>query len=386
MLGYNRQRIHANWKLYAENTRDNYHASLLHEFLVTFGLDRSTQKGGVTMDGRHRHNITWAEADSDSDDFARETYANARVRNDFLSLQEPDLVAFRRERDDNLNLVVTSVFPSSVFVQISNSLAVRQIRPRGVDEFEVFQTMLGYADDPPEMTRAPAAPGQSRRPSRARLDGGWRGDRDRPPRDKARPRPQLGHRIGRRRRHFRPRLPRHRRAVARLLVVLRRAVGHRAAGCGAMNADRFAIHDLLAEYGALLDMAQYDEWLGLFAAECRYNVVPRENFEQGLPVGLIFCDSRAMLEDRVMALREANKYNIHNDRHLIGLPRLVGADGLAIEAPFAVYQTDQEGATHLFATGLYRDRLERGAGGLKIRDKLVLLDTFAVPTLLATPL
>ena len=153
-----------------------------------------------------------------------------------------------------------------------------------------------------------------------------------------------------------------------------------------MNADRFAIHDLLAEYGALLDMAQYDEWLGLFAAECRYNVVPRENFEQGLPVGLIFCDSRAMLEDRVMALREANKYNIHNDRHLIGLPRLVGADGLAIEAPFAVYQTDQEGATHLFATGLYRDRLERGAGGLKIRDKLVLLDTFAVPTLLATPL
>ena len=153
VLGYNRQRIRANWKLYAENTRDNYHASLLHEFLVTFGLDRSTQKGGVTMDGRHRHNITWAEADSDSDDFARETYANARVRNDFLSLQEPDLVAFRREHDDNLNLVVTSVFPSSVFVQISNSLAVRQIRPRGVDEFEVFQTMLGYADDPPEMTR-----------------------------------------------------------------------------------------------------------------------------------------------------------------------------------------------------------------------------------------
>jgi len=96
-----------------------------------------------------------------------------------------------------------------------------------------------------------------------------------------------------------------------------------------MNADRFAIHDLLAEYGALLDMAQYNEWLGLFAAECRYNVVPRENFEQGLPVGLIFCDSRAMLEDRVMALREANKYNIHNDRHVIGVPRLLGADGLA---------------------------------------------------------
>ncbi len=153
VLGYNRQRIHANWKLYAENTRDNYHASLLHEFLVTFGLDRSTQKGGVTMDDRHRHNVTWAEADSDTDDFARQAYADARIRNDYLSLQEPDLVAFHRERDDKMNLVVTSVFPSAVFVQISNSLAVRQIRPRGVDEFEVFQTMIGYADDPPEMTR-----------------------------------------------------------------------------------------------------------------------------------------------------------------------------------------------------------------------------------------
>jgi anthranilate 1,2-dioxygenase large subunit len=152
VLGYNRQRIAANWKLYAENTRDNYHASLLHEFLLTFGLDRSTQRGGVTMDSRHRHNITWAEADSDGADFAREAYSNAQIRNDYLTLQAPDLVAFCRERDDNLNLVVTSVFPSSVFVQISNSLAIRQIRPRSVDEFEVFQTMLGYADDPPEMT------------------------------------------------------------------------------------------------------------------------------------------------------------------------------------------------------------------------------------------
>src|SRR6185437_8175364 len=80
VLGYTRQRIRANWKLYAENTRDNYHASLLHEFLVTFGLDRATQIGGVRMDARHRHNITWAEADSDTDEAARQAYAGARVR------------------------------------------------------------------------------------------------------------------------------------------------------------------------------------------------------------------------------------------------------------------------------------------------------------------
>lgn len=152
ILGYNRQRIRGNWKLYAENTRDNYHASLLHEFLVTFGLDRSTQIGGVKMDARHRHNITWAEAESDTAELAQEAYGAAHVRSNYLSLQEPDLVRFRRERADSLNIAITSVFPGAVFVQISNSLAVRQIRPRGVDEVEIFQTMLGYADDPPELT------------------------------------------------------------------------------------------------------------------------------------------------------------------------------------------------------------------------------------------
>ena len=152
ILGYNRQRIRANWKLYAENTRDNYHASLLHEFLVTFGLDRSTQVGGVKMDARHRHNITWAEAESDTAELAQEAYGAAQVRSNYLSLKEPELVRFRRERADALNIAITSVFPSAVFVQISNSLAVRQIRPRGVDEVEIFQTMLGYADDPPDLT------------------------------------------------------------------------------------------------------------------------------------------------------------------------------------------------------------------------------------------
>jgi anthranilate 1,2-dioxygenase small subunit len=149
--------------------------------------------------------------------------------------------------------------------------------------------------------------------------------------------------------------------------------------------DRAAVHDLLAEYGALIDLAKFDEWLDLFAEECRYQVLPRENFDRRLPAALVFCDSRAMLEDRIRALREANKYNIHIDRHVIGLPRIFD-NGLEVEAPFAVYQTDQEGETRLFATGLYRDRLEISGLRLQIRDKLILLDTFAVPSLLATPL
>jgi anthranilate 1,2-dioxygenase small subunit len=153
-------------------------------------------------------------------------------------------------------------------------------------------------------------------------------------------------------------------------------------------ADRFALYDLYAVYGALIDAAEFDAWLDLFADTCAYQIVPRENYERGLPAALVFCDSRAVLEDRIRALREANKYNIHSDRHLIGLPRIVGQEGdsALVEAPFAVYQTDQEGETRLFATGLYRDQVISEAGGLKFQDKLVLLDSFAVPSLLATPL
>ncbi|HLY47069.1 MAG TPA: aromatic-ring-hydroxylating dioxygenase subunit beta [Stellaceae bacterium] len=155
-----------------------------------------------------------------------------------------------------------------------------------------------------------------------------------------------------------------------------------------MSLGRFALYDLYAAYGALIDAAEFDGWLGLFADPCTYHITPRENHDFGLAAGLVFCDSRAMLEDRIRALRDANKYNIHTDRHLIGLPRIVGeaAQESLVEAPFAVYQSDQEGETRLFATGLYRDRIVVEAGVPRFRDKLVLLDSFAVPSLLATPL
>jgi anthranilate 1,2-dioxygenase small subunit len=150
------------------------------------------------------------------------------------------------------------------------------------------------------------------------------------------------------------------------------------------GAERLALYDLYAAYGGLIDAAEWDAWLDLFAAACRYKIIPRENAELGLPAGLIFCDSRAVLEDRIMALREANKYNIHWDRHVIGLPRVLGDAGgeISVQAPFAVYQSDQEGSSRLFATGLYRDRIISEGDRLKFRDKTVLLDTFAVPSLL----
>jgi anthranilate 1,2-dioxygenase small subunit len=155
-----------------------------------------------------------------------------------------------------------------------------------------------------------------------------------------------------------------------------------------MTADLLSICRLYADYAAFADEGKYDEWLGLFDDQCSYKVIPKENADRGLPVGLIYCDSRAMLEDRIESLRVVSKYNIHIDRHIIGLPRITSTDGgnIFVEAPFSVFQTEQEGDTRLFATGLYRDRVHMNGKGLRFGDKTVILDTFAVPSLLATPL
>jgi anthranilate 1,2-dioxygenase large subunit len=103
------------------------------------------------MDTRHRHNITWSEANSDKDAAAHTAYADIGVRSDYLKLQEPDLVAFRPERNDQVGLAIVSTFPTFVLAQIGNSLATRQIRTRGTNEHEVFSTVFGYEDDPSEM-------------------------------------------------------------------------------------------------------------------------------------------------------------------------------------------------------------------------------------------
>jgi 3-phenylpropionate/cinnamic acid dioxygenase small subunit len=73
-----------------------------------------------------------------------------------------------------------------------------------------------------------------------------------------------------------------------------------------MNTDFLAVCDLLAQYGYLIDASLYEQWLGLFSPHCSYYVKPRENEALGLPAALIYCDSRAMLEDRIHALRIVN--------------------------------------------------------------------------------
>ena len=151
---------------------------------------------------------------------------------------------------------------------------------------------------------------------------------------------------------------------------------------------RATFDDLLAEYGFLIDSDRLEEWLDLFVEDCVYRIVPRENHVRGLPLALMLCENKNMLRDRVQALRGANIYNIHVDRHLISGTRYRGeVEGAhLVEASYAVFQTDQDGQSRLFSVGQYLDRVVFERGAPRFKEKLVIADTAAVPTLLATPL
>lgn len=154
VLGYQRQLIHGNWKLYTDNVRDPNHGGLLHPFQVTFGIARLTQGGGALLDRRHRHNISYVRHGTDTNHSAAEAYKGS-TSGSYLadySLSDTSMLDTRDEFDDGVTLSILSIFPNVVFQQIGNSLATRQIRTRGVDAFELYWTYFGYADDDPEMT------------------------------------------------------------------------------------------------------------------------------------------------------------------------------------------------------------------------------------------
>lgn len=146
VLGYQRQAIYGNWKLYCENVRDPYHGGLLHLFQATFGIYRSTQEGGTRISAGRGHNISYSLRDSDRVD-AAEAHKGVDSFDDGFKLSDPSILAFQPEWGDRMGLSIMSVFPNCVFQQIANSLATRQIRTRGPNEFELYWTYFGYADD-----------------------------------------------------------------------------------------------------------------------------------------------------------------------------------------------------------------------------------------------
>ena len=66
---------------------------------------------------------------------------------------------------------------------------------------------------------------------------------------------------------------------------------------------RLAVGDLNAAYADCIDDDRLEEWPDFFVEDCRYLITSRESHAAGLRHGVIYCASRGMLADRVMAIR-----------------------------------------------------------------------------------
>ena len=153
---------------------------------------------------------------------------------------------------------------------------------------------------------------------------------------------------------------------------------------------QFAVEQLLARYAQALDGDALENWPDFFLENGRYSILTTENYSQGLPLPLVQADSRAMLRDRVSALRHANIYEAQHYRHLVSCTVLEKVDAHTVKAVsnFMVARIMHDGATTLFATGRYLDRirLSNNAADAKFEERLVILDSSRIDTLLAIPL
>lgn len=150
-LGMQSQIIHNNWKLYAENLRDAYHATLLHTFYTTFKVNRLDMDGGIIIAPSKWHHISYAKRNTLEVD---EEYENSEVHSAQYEnkLEGPQLLNTWDEFDDGITHSIQAFFPNLCIHFTLNSLCVRHYLPRGVDKTELFWIYIGYEQDTPEQT------------------------------------------------------------------------------------------------------------------------------------------------------------------------------------------------------------------------------------------
>jgi 3-phenylpropionate/cinnamic acid dioxygenase small subunit len=151
---------------------------------------------------------------------------------------------------------------------------------------------------------------------------------------------------------------------------------------------RLALEEFYAEYLGCLNEERFEEWPEFFVENCLYKIVPRENFERGLPLATWLCESKGYLKDRVVAIRKTAVYAPRYIRRIVSGIRILRQEGDEIEvrADYAAFETLLDDLTRVFNVGVYHDLIVREEGSLKFRQKVCVFDSMLVPNSLIYPL
>ena len=151
---------------------------------------------------------------------------------------------------------------------------------------------------------------------------------------------------------------------------------------------RLQVEAVLAEYMHTLASDRLEDWPSLFLESGKYRVTTRENHDQNLPLCLMICEGHGMMQDRIIALRTANIFEPHVYCHIPGALRITNHSDASVssESTFMVMRTMADGTTSVFACGRTFDRFVKRGDGLKFAERLVVLDSRQIDTLLVIPL
>jgi anthranilate 1,2-dioxygenase small subunit len=150
---------------------------------------------------------------------------------------------------------------------------------------------------------------------------------------------------------------------------------------------RSELREFYEDVAACLDAEALADFSTFFTEDAKYQVISRENHDDGLEHAPIFCLARAMIEDRITATTEAALYQPRSLRHFISGVRIVEAKGdeVRTEANFLIVESLIEQEPQILMVGRYLDRVVREEGALRFRERTCVYDNYRIRTTLVIP-
>jgi anthranilate 1,2-dioxygenase small subunit len=150
---------------------------------------------------------------------------------------------------------------------------------------------------------------------------------------------------------------------------------------------RMEIEEFHADYCWTLDCGDVERWPEYFTDDAVYRITARENADAGLPVGLVYADSKAMIRDRAFAIKHTQMYAPRTLQHLVTNVRVLQVKGDAIKAQsnYLLLQTLVDGPTTIQQSGRYYDTFVRKGAKLLLKERQCIYDTVLIANDLVLP-
>ena len=152
-------------------------------------------------------------------------------------------------------------------------------------------------------------------------------------------------------------------------------------------AARAAVEYFHAEYCAVLDGGDLEQWPEFFTENCLYRVTEYENAAHGFPAGLVYAEGRNMLRDRAIAISRTQMFAPRQMLHFVSNVRILDVtdEEIVAQSNYLLLQTLVEGATTLHQAGRLFDRFARSGSELLLKERQAIYDTAMIANDLAYP-